>query len=136
MVCEVVCAFVRTDFGEGVGDCCDESFDGSGSGLSQQGFELGEELFDRVEVGAVGRQVAQLSADGLDGFADARDLVAGQVVHHHDIALPQYRDDELLDIGAEARPIHWAVKHTRCGDLTDAQGGNECRCLPMSPRHG
>ncbi len=48
--------FLRTDFYEGVGDCCDESVDGSGGGLSQQGFELVEELLDRVEVGAVGRQ--------------------------------------------------------------------------------
>ena len=57
MVCEVVCALLRTNLGEGFGDCCDEGFDGPGGGLSQQGFELGEELFDRVEVGAVGRQV-------------------------------------------------------------------------------
>jgi hypothetical protein len=28
--------------------------------------------------------------------------VARQIVHHYDIALPQDRDDELLDIGAEA----------------------------------
>ena len=45
--------------------CCNEGFDGSGGGLSQQGFELGEELFDGVEVWAVGGQVAQLDS----GFA-------------------------------------------------------------------
>jgi len=67
---------LRTDFGEGFGDCCDEGFDGSGGGLSQQGFEFGEELFDGVEVWALGGQVAQLGAGSFDGFADAGDLVA------------------------------------------------------------
>jgi hypothetical protein len=62
---------LRSDFGEGFGDCCDERFDGSGGDLSQQGFEFSEELFDGVEVWAVRGQVAQLRAGGLDGFGDA-----------------------------------------------------------------
>ena len=37
---------------KGLGDCCDERFDGSGGDLSQQGFEFSEELFDGVEVWA------------------------------------------------------------------------------------
>jgi hypothetical protein len=135
LVCEVVFALLRSDFGEGFGDCCDEGFDGSGGGLSQQGFEFSEELFDRVEVWAVRGQVAQLGAGGFDGFADAGDFVAGEIVHHDDIALAQDRDHELLDIGAKARPIHWSVEHTRRGDLPDTQRGDECRGLPVSPRH-
>jgi hypothetical protein len=50
LVCEVVCAFVGTDSGECFGDCRDESFDGSGGSLSQQGFEFGKELFDGIPV--------------------------------------------------------------------------------------
>jgi len=57
-ICEVVRTFVRTDFGESVGDCGEERVECSGGGFSQQGFELGEELFDRVEVRAVRRQVS------------------------------------------------------------------------------
>jgi hypothetical protein len=60
LVSEVVFALLRTDFGEGFGDCCDERFDASGGDLSQQGFEFSEELFDGVEVWAVRGQVAQL----------------------------------------------------------------------------
>ena len=52
-----------------------------------------------------------------------------------DIVLPQDRDDELLDIGAKARPIHRSVEHTRRGDLPDTQRGDECRGLPVSPWH-
>jgi hypothetical protein len=44
LVSEVVLVLLRTDFGEGFGDCCDERFDGSGGDLSQQGFEFSEEL--------------------------------------------------------------------------------------------
>jgi len=106
LVCEVVFALLGTDFGEGFGDCCDEGFDGSGDGLSQQGFEFSEELFDGVEVWAVRGQVAQLGPGGFDGFADAGDVVAGAIVHYDDIALAQDRDHELLDIGAKGRPIH------------------------------
>src|SRR4029077_5112510 len=62
LVRKVVFALLRTDFGEGFGDCCDERFDGSGGDLSQQGFEFSEELFDGVEVWAVRGQVAQLGA--------------------------------------------------------------------------
>ena len=51
-------------------------------------------------------RLAQLGAGGFDGFADAGDLVAGEIVHHDDIALAQDRDHELLDIGAKGRPIH------------------------------
>jgi hypothetical protein len=75
-----LCCAVTDKFSEGFGDCCDERFDGSGGDLSQQGFEFSEELFDGVEVWAVRGQVAQLGAGGLDGFADAGDFVAGEIV--------------------------------------------------------
>ena len=35
---------------------CQRSSGGSGSGFAQEGFELGEGLFDGIEVGGVGRQ--------------------------------------------------------------------------------
>jgi len=37
-------------------------FDRAFSGFSQEEFEFGEDLFDRVEVGAVGRPEQQLGA--------------------------------------------------------------------------
>lgn len=39
---------------------------GSRLGLAEQGLELGEDLFDRVEVGGVGRQVEEAGAGGTD----------------------------------------------------------------------
>src|SRR6516162_7827262 len=75
---------------------CQKAFDGSLGGLSQQGLELGEELLDRIEIGTVGRKVEQLGADRLDESAYPRPLVAGEIVHDHDVARPQSGSEELL----------------------------------------
>ena len=42
---------------------------------SENGFELGEDLFDGIEIGAVGRQVERGCADRLNGLVYAGDLV-------------------------------------------------------------
>lgn len=80
-----------------------EGASGSLGGLAQQRLELGEGLFDGVEVGTVGREVAQVRTRRLDHLAHARPLVARQVVHDDDVAGAQFRDQDLLDIGFEGR---------------------------------
>ncbi len=52
-------------------------------------FELGKHLFDRIEVGAVWRQIAQRRAGSLDCLPDTRDFVRWQIVHDDNIALAQ-----------------------------------------------
>ena len=132
---EIVFALARTNCGESVRDCCDEGIERSGGRLSQQSFQLGEELLDRVEIGAVGRQIAQFGAGRFDRLLDAGDLVAGEIVHHDDVAGAERWNQTLLHIGAEARAIDRAVEHTWRGDLVDPQGRNERRRLPMAPWH-
>lgn len=44
-------------------------------------FELGEHLFDRVQVWRVKRQEDQLGSSGADRLADGSTLVAVQIVH-------------------------------------------------------
>jgi hypothetical protein len=41
--------------------------------------EFGKGIFDRIEIGAVGRQIVKFGAAGLDGMPDARDLVAARL---------------------------------------------------------
>ena len=72
---------------------------GSRRGGAQQGLELGEGRFDGIEVGAVGRQVSQARAGGLDRLFDAMDLVSGQIVHDDDVAWSQLGNERLFDIG-------------------------------------
>ena len=57
-----------------------------------------EGVLDRVEVRAVGRQVKERCACRLDGGTHAGALVASEVVHHHDVAWVQIRDQDLVDI--------------------------------------
>jgi hypothetical protein len=54
--------------------------DGSLSSLSEQGFELGKSLLDRIEVGAVRRQEEELCAGGADGAPDGLCLVTAEIV--------------------------------------------------------
>ncbi len=73
-------------------------FDVTGLGLSHEVFELGEDLFDRVEVGAVGRQEEQMGASGSDGGAGGLALVAAEVVEDDDVARREGRGEDLLDV--------------------------------------
>src|SRR3546814_13006499 len=60
---------------DAAGDGVPEVVDGSRGMLLEEGLELGEGHLDGIEVGAVGRQEAQLGAGPLDGLAHGRGLV-------------------------------------------------------------
>ena len=83
--------------------------------VAEQGFEFGEDLFNRVEIGGVGRQEAQRGPHPLDGGAHGRTLMAAQIVQNDDIARGERWQQTLLDIGQETGPVHRAIKDTRCG---------------------
>jgi hypothetical protein len=68
--------------------------------LAHMRLELGEGVFDRIEVGTVGRQIAEFGAAGFNSLPDTRDLVGGQIVHDDNVAeTPGWRQ-HLLDLGA------------------------------------
>ena len=89
-------------------------------------------MFDWIEIGALGRQVAKRHSGPLDRFFNASDFVTGEVIHDHDIALAQGRGEEMLDIGQEACSIYRPIKDTGRGDLILTKRGNECRCHPVA----
>jgi len=111
--------------------CC---FDSSLGGLSEQRFKLSEHLFDRIEVGTVGRQEEKSGADRADGPAHRMTFVAAEIVHDDNVAGLERRHEELLDIGFEAFAVDWSIKDARCVDAVVPQGGQECECLPMPVR--
>src|SRR5271155_5000264 len=65
---------------EGLADRAPGVFEGSGAGLSHQVLKFGEDLFDRVEIGAIGRQEQQVRASGSNGRARRLSLVAAPIV--------------------------------------------------------
>jgi hypothetical protein len=88
-----------------------EGINRSGLSFSQHRLELGKDLLDRVVVRAVGRQVLRRRASLLDGGAHASDFMGAQVVHHHDVAGPIFRHQELLDPGPKGGAIEGTVEH-------------------------
>ena len=97
--------------------------------------ELGEDLLDRVEVGAVGRQEQEVRASGPDGDPDGRLLVAGEVVEDDDVARPERRAQLLLDPLGEACAVDWLIEHEGRVNPVAAQGGDEGHRLPVTIRY-
>ncbi len=96
--------------------------------------DFGEGLFDRIEIGGVWRQVPEPCAGRLDQAAQGSRLVAAEIVHDDDIARVELRDEKLLDIGAEAFAVNWAVEQTRSGEAVAAQGAEESQRPPVAMR--
>ena len=79
-------------------------------GFSQQMFELGEQLLDRVEIRAVGREEQEFCACRPDCSTHGFPLVAAQIVHDDDVARRQGRHEELLDPGGEELAVDRPVE--------------------------
>lgn len=129
---KVVAAFGDFELVEQFSDDVFEFRDGPCGGGPEQGFELGEDLLDRIEVGTVGRQVDKFGTDRLDGFADTTDFVAGEIVHDHQVAGTKRGDKLLLDIGPKHVAVHRSIHHQRRRDTIDTEPCDQCRRLPMT----
>jgi hypothetical protein len=58
--------------------------------------------------------------------------VAAEVIHDDDIAGFENRHELLLDIGAEAFPVDWAVEDAWGCEAVAAQGAEEGQGLPVA----
>ncbi len=106
--------------------------DGSFLGLSQERFELGEDLLDGVEVGGVWRQEKQVCAGASDGLANRLSLVAAEVVHDDDVAGAQRGDQHLAHIGGEPFRVDRPVEHEGRVYAVVAQRGDEGHRTPVA----
>src|SRR4051812_2155909 len=110
---EVVGAFGGREDVDEAADGGPKALDGAFGGLAQECFQFGEGVLDGVEIGRVRREVEQACTRRLDQGSHACPLVARQVVQDHDVAWPQCRDEDLLNIGLEGRAVDRAVQHER-----------------------
>lgn len=78
-----------------------EADDGALGGAANEPLELGEDLFDRIEVRAVGRQIQDLGSDPFDRRLNARHFVRLEVDHHDDVVRLERRYEMLFDVNAE-----------------------------------
>jgi hypothetical protein len=131
---EEVLALVGREAVEYGADPVPECWDGTLRSGAQMGFEFGEGLLDRIEVGRVWRQIEKLRSCGLDDLAYHVALVGGQIVHHYDVAALQCRHEALFEIAAEDCAIHWFVDHEGRGHGVMSKAGDKGRDLPMTVR--
>ncbi len=113
-------------------DAPPSGLDGALLGVAQQVLELGEDLLDRVEVGAVGRQKEELGASGADRLADGVSLVAAEIVHDHEVSGLERGGQGLLDIGAESLAVDRPVDHARRIDPVVAECSEEGERAPAA----
>ena len=108
--------------------------DGSLGRFSQQGFELGEDLLNGIEIGTVGRQEEEFGAGGADGFANGLALMAAKIIEDDNVAWFERRNQELFNVGEEASAVDRAVDDRGRIDPVMAKRGKEGQRLPMAVR--
>jgi len=72
--------------------------EGAGPRRAQEGLQLGEGLLDGNEVRTIGREEAQLGADGFNGVADGGVFVDRQIIEDDDVAGSERGREHMLDI--------------------------------------
>ncbi len=97
-------------------------------------FDLGEGLFDGIEVRRIGGQEPQPRVRLRDHVPDGFRFVASQIVHDDDVTRIQHGHELLAYIGTEALSIDWSIKNTGRGQFAVAQGSHEGQCTLMSMR--
>ena len=123
----------RKEFERVANERCD-TIECSGSRRSEERLELGERLFDRIEVGTVRRQKPDLRADGLNRGADLRLFVHHEVIEDDDIARSERRCQDVFHVGEKADIVDRAIEDRRGADPVDRQRGDPRRRLSMTTR--
>jgi hypothetical protein len=100
---------------EEITDSIPESFHRSLLGGPEEGFEFGEDLLDRIEIRAIGREKEEARSSSLNRLCHAPYLVASQVVHDDDVSGPQRGSEALLDVSSEDLPVDRPVDYQRSG---------------------
>ena len=111
-----------------------DGFDAAFGGLSEQMFELCEDLLDRIEIGTIGRQEEEMRAGRSQGGAHGLTFVTAEIVEHDDIAWRERRDQDLFDVDAEAVAVDRAIEDPWRLDTIGPQGSEKGHGLPVSER--
>src|SRR3954463_5574302 len=122
---------------EEIGDAADglpQALDGALRGFAQQRLVFGESLLDRVQIGAVGRQIDELRPSDGDRLGNAGDFMAAQIIEQDNVAGRQCRRQHLLDIGAKTLPVESTLEHIGYTDPGCSQSGDQGGQLPVTVR--
>ena len=103
-------------------------------GMSHPVLDLGEGLFDRIEVRRVWREEPEPGAGRLDHVSDGCRLVRAEVVHDDDVTWFEDGDELSLDIGMEASAVDRSVEDAGCGEPVAAQRPDKDERAPVAMR--
>src|SRR3546814_3091571 len=96
--------------------CASELVDCALGGAPEQVLERGEQLFDRVEVGAIGRQEEESGSDLAQGGANRLAFVGAEIVHDGDVARLQGGHEDLFDPCEEGATVDRPADDAWCND--------------------
>jgi len=96
--------------------------------------ELGEDLLNSANIGAVRRHKEEMGTSRMDGPAHSASLVAAEVAHHHHVTGVQGGGEHLFDIGPEQIILDRAVEDARRVDPVHPQRADEGHRAPVPMR--
>ena len=109
-----------------------DGFDCSRLGHSHPMFDLGEHLFDWIEVGRVRWEKCEFGIGCEDCVAYGVRLVASQVVENDDVTRPECGNEELFDISAKDDPVDRTINDARFSQCIDPKGCQERQRAPTT----
>lgn len=115
---------------ETAADLAPSLFDRAAIGLAEECLELGEQHFNRVQVGAVWRQEQEVFSRGTDCLPGSVALVAAEIVEDHHVTGPQGRHEALLHPGGEQVAIDRAIGYAGRDHLAPGQACDEGQRAP------
>lgn len=107
---------------------------GPGTRRPDERFQFREGQFDGIEIGAVGRQEAEMGPNRLDRRAHRRVFVDGEVVEDHHVAGAQGGHQDLIDVGEKHRMVDRPVEDRWGPEAIEAQRRHDRVRLPMAAR--
>jgi len=119
---------------EGYFRCAQQLFFGPGSLAAQGLFDFAPQGLDGIEVGRIGREVQQPSADRFEGFPDAWDFVRRPIVQNDYLAGVQGRREPLLHPSPEHFTVQGALKKPRSTGTLQTNAGDQGAGLIVSLR--
>jgi hypothetical protein len=116
-----VCVFAGFELFEDVFERIADGIEAAWVHLLEQALDLGEDLLDRIEVRAVGRQIQQVHSRAFEAFADTGNFVGGQVIDDDDATRHHFGDQALFKPLAEDHAGHRAWEQLRGEDAVMRQ---------------
>ena len=132
----VIADFLACDPVEGLPEGVFDFADGAESATAEFVFDFREDLFDGIEIGAVGREEEDAGVVLGQGVGEAFHFVGGQIIQDEDVPGSHTGSEFLADVLHEEFAVQGAVDDHRGEQALAADGDDEGGRFPMAMGHG